>query len=224
MKRISHSTRRICTICLLLLVCLTAPIVRAQTLDDLMAKPKGPPPERNGVIRLFDSVLVYPLPDWTPPDTHSNPLAGTRYNRQEAPGVFKLEMTPKNESAENWFNLYALLARQNYKGSTGSHAREIASAFRQNCNPSNLSIRPGRGDDNRAFLLIACGNYSKRPQLGEVAAFALFRRGGTAVRLYREWKGAAFRANDPTSWPVTLEEFGVVTQAMAKAKLLPRRQ
>ena len=59
--------------------------------------------------------------------------------------------------------------------------------------------------------------------MGEVAAFVLMQRGKTAIRLYREWRGPAFRSEDPNQWPVSLKNVQRVIQTMTRARLVPAK-
>ncbi len=200
------------------------------TLDELMPKaPQSPArPGANfrsmsGTIRLFDSVLIYPLPDWTTPDRETNPLADTNYSRGQQRAIFHLEMVPKGENKKDWKNLYAILAQENYPHGIRGHVREIIGGFRAGCRPSNTTVRPGRGTDTKFLLIIACGSYANNPSQGELAAFVVMQRGSTAVRLYREWRAPAFRSEDENQWPINGEELGKILTSMQKARLFPAR-
>ncbi len=197
---------------------------QAQTLDDLMADPPSGNTSNQtlqGRVRLFDSILVHPLPDWTPKEIQANPTGATRFNRQLNDNAFRLEMVPKDESLSDWRNLYAIMGFRGVKEPTEGHVRKLVSGFQRDCNPSNLNIRPVSGNANAALLIAACGSLTRQSNSGEVAAFLLLRRDETVVRLFRVWRGPAFRSEDPGQWPVTPKSFDRVVNAMIKSRLLP---
>lgn len=197
------------------------------TLEELMAKPAAPAPgsqEFKGSISLFDSVLIYPMPDWMPRETQGNPMSSLRLNRRRGEKVFLLEMLPKEEPVSAWRNLYAVMGLRDYPGNNATHARDIVRALGSNCKPSNLNTGPLKGNPRLAVVVVACGSFAREPDKGEVAAFVLLQRGTTAVRLYRQWRGPAFRSEDPEQWPVKREAFERIIRQMTKARLTPLRQ
>lgn len=197
---------------------------QGETLRDLMPEPpraQSPAKGFEATIRLFDSVLIHPLPDWMPREIQGDPMSSTLFSRQEKGNVFRMEMVPKEETFQDWRNLYAVMGLRNYPGTISDHARQIITLFRSGCSPSNLAIRPPQGNANIALLIIACGSFSRQAGMGEVAVFVLLHRGKTAVRLYREWRGKAFRAEDRGQWPVKRKTLDHVIRTMTQARLVP---
>lgn len=194
---------------------------QSETLDDLLPAPQKGAKYRglNATVRLFDSVLVYPLPDWSPTEASSKPLTASRFKRSQKGGIFSLEMVPKDEDFKKWRNLYGVVGMANFRGSTQQHANQIVSQFKTGCRPSNLSIRPGSGNSKKAVIVVACGSYAQKRDEGEIAAFVLFQNGKTSARIYREWRGKAFQAEVTSTWPVSEEEVRRVLRTMAASTL-----
>lgn len=200
---------------------------RTETLEDLMADPPVTEPRRkefNGTLPLFDSLLIHPMPDWMPQEIQGNPITSTRFNRKQGKNVFLLEMMPREEKPSEWRNLYAVLGFRNYRGTNETHARLIGNSFKTGCKPSNLNVRPLQGNPKIALLVVACGSFARQTSIGEVAAFVLLQRGTTAVRLYRQWRGPAFRSEDPQQWPVTRKSLDRIIGKMIRARLGPLSQ
>jgi hypothetical protein len=222
-KRFSLSFKTSLSASLIALAMVTAPNAYAQSesLDDLLPPPQPGAKYRglNATVKLFDSVLVYPLPDWSPTERSAQPLTASRFNRSQKGNVFSLEMVPKEESFKDWTNLYGVVGMANFRGSNQQHAKLIVNQFKTGCRPSNLSVKPGGGNNKKAVIVVACGSYTKKRDIGEVAAFVLFRNGNTSARLYREWRGKAFQAEVPSTWPVSEEEVRRVLRTMATSTL-----
>ena len=223
MKRFPTKIRSSFIAATLALSAILAPQSYAQTetLDDLLPAPQPGAKYRglNASVRLFDTVLVYPLPDWSPTERSSNPLKASKFNRTQKGNIFSLQMVPKEEEFKSWRNLYAIVGVANFPGNTRSHADQIIKQFRAGCRPSNLSIRPGSGNRNKAIIVIACGSYARKQDEGEIAAFVIFQHGKTAVRIYREWRGPAFQAGTSATWPVSPEEVQRVLRTMHASTL-----
>lgn len=194
-----------------------------ETLHDLMPPPPATSPQKAGIhasIRLFDSLLIHPLPDWSPREVESDPLSATRFDRQRGENIIRQEMVPVEETFKDWRNLYGLMGLRNYPGTNAAHAGQIVRLFRTGCSPSNINIQPLHGNERMALQVVACGSFSRQPDIGEVAVFVLLKRGTTAARLYREWRGPAFRAEDPGQWPVKRNTLRHVIMTMTGARLV----
>ncbi|MEO0545748.1 MAG: hypothetical protein AAF035_02260 [Pseudomonadota bacterium] len=172
----------------------------------------------NGIIRLFDSVLLYPLPDWTPLNT-STAMQASRFKRGQQPGVFSLQAIPREETYQDWKNLYALLAIQNFRGGPARNMMLAESNFQQGCAPGTVRMERGTAREGVPTLLVACGAYAKQPDMGEVGVFVFLQRGNTAVRLYREWRGPAFDPDDTAAWPVERPQLMKVFNQLQAARL-----
>ncbi|MEM1039478.1 MAG: hypothetical protein AAGI12_08400 [Pseudomonadota bacterium] len=172
----------------------------------------------NGVIRLFDSVLLFPLPDWTTLNT-STAMQASRFNRRQQPGVFALEAIPRDETFQNWKNIYALLAIQNFRGGPARNMMLAEDNFQQGCAPGTVRTVRGTAREGVPTLLVACGAYAKQPDMGEVGVFVFLQRGNTAVRLYREWRGPAFDPDDTNAWPVERTQLMKVFNQLQAARL-----
>jgi len=197
---------------------------RVETLEDLMPElktPRRPNRDITGRVTIFDSILIHPLPDWTPYEIEANPITASKVNRERDDKSLKLTMVPREETFETWRNHYAIMGFRDYPGNNRTHANEIARRFGAGCRPSNLLIGPLQGNPKVAMLVAACGSFARQADKGEVAAFVLMQRGKTAIRLYREWRGPAFRSEDPNQWPVSLKNVQRVIQMMTRAQLLP---
>ncbi len=197
---------------------LAAPaFAQSETLDDLLPAPQPGAKYRglNATVRLFDSVLVYPLPDWSPTEASSNPVTASRIKRSQKGNLFSLEMVPKEEEFKSWTNLYGVVGMANFRGSNQQHANLIVNQFKAGCRPSNLAVRPGSGNNKKAVIVVACGSYTTKRDQGEIAAFVLFKNGNTSARIYREWRGKAFQAQVTSTWPVSEEEVRRVLRTMA---------
>ncbi|MEM8750252.1 MAG: hypothetical protein AAGF28_08110 [Pseudomonadota bacterium] len=177
----------------------------------------------NGTIKLFNSTLIYPLPDWTPLDRSKNPLASTKFIRQSEDDLFHMEMIPINEDKKDWSNRYSITAQKTFPGSIRDHARQIIGKYRTPCQLSNFQVRPGKTTPNKAVLYLVCGNFVENRDEGLVAAFVLFKNRDNAIRLYREWKGPAFRSEDPSQWPVSREDFRRIFNTIVRADLARQR-
>ena len=223
MKRFSSSLKTSLSAFLITLSFSVVPPSFAQneTLDDLLPSPQPGAKYRglNATVKLFDSVLVYPLPDWSPTEVSSNPLTASRFNRTQKGNVFSLEMVPKEDDFKSWTNLYGVVGMANFRGSTQQHANLIVNQFRTGCRPSNLAVKPGSGNNTKAVIVVACGSYNQKREQGEIAAFVLFKNGNTSARIYREWRGKAFQAEVTSTWPVSEEEVRRVLRTMAASTL-----
>ncbi|MDD9908727.1 MAG: hypothetical protein OXR62_03460 [Ahrensia sp.] len=195
---------------------------RTQTLDDLMPQSSQPTLSKRditGRVTIFDSVLVHPMPDWLPKEIQANPIRSTKINRSRDERSLLLEMIPREETFEDWRNLYTIIGFRDYPGDNASHARAIMRQFRDNCSPSNLMIGPLQGNPRLAMLVTACGSFARQRDMGEVAAFVLLQNGKTVARLAREWRGPAFRSEDPNQWPVSRASIQRIIQTMTRASL-----
>jgi len=172
----------------------------------------------NGVIRLFDSVLIYPLPDWTKLNS-SKALQSSRYNRLQQPGIFALEAVPIEETHTNWKNQYALLAIQNFRGGPVRNMQLTERNFQEGCAAGTVRMVHGVAREGVPTLLVACGAYAAKADTGEVGVFVFLQRGQTAVRLYREWRGPAFDPDDSKTWPVNRAQLMKVFKQLQSARL-----
>ncbi|MEL6966456.1 MAG: hypothetical protein AAGM04_03660 [Pseudomonadota bacterium] len=198
---------------------LPAPVIKTQAAKDPAPEAKTPRSLNsvNGVIRLFGTVLVYPLPDWTPLNT--NALKASRFNRQQRPGVFALQAIPKTETGNNWRNLYGILAIERFRGGPLRHLAITEGNFRQNCAADRLRLTQGTARVGVPTLFVACGAYTKDQTQGQIGVFVFLQNGQTAVRLYREWRGPAFDPDKQDSWPVDRAQLKTVFENLQAAQL-----
>jgi hypothetical protein len=220
------------SVLLVALCCISIPTIPAHaqedlgTLQDLLPPSPGGSARRSvdGQIQLFDNFLVHPMPVWSSFKNGPAPAEQSKIRSANRNGVYTMSMVPKNEDFKAWGSQFSVIALNRPRGPIQQRARRVAEHYKSVCSPSNLKMYKGDESSNRFSFVIACGNYSRQRETGQIAAVVILQNKTGAVTLSRQWQDTAFQAGLPTTWPVEKSEIENVLRELVRSKLLPIRK
>ena len=195
------------------------------SLNDLLAPSPSlnAPRSLNGRVRIYDSVLVHPMPVWSRVEDGAAPSERSIFQRSSQENVFRFDIAPRGESFKDWRNLFAVVAFKNRPGPIERQAHGVVQHFKRQCSPNNLGIYPGNKTTEKLVLVVSCGNYSRQREFGEIAAVTIVKRGNLAVTLMRQWKRKSWITSVPSQWPVSRKEIDGVLKELVRSRLLPAK-
>ncbi len=193
------------------------------SLEDLLAPSQNPAPARSysGRVRVFDSVLIHPMPVWSRIEDGAAPAERSRFQRSNQNGIFRFDLAPHEESFKDWSNLLSMVAFQNHPGPIELQAGRLVAHFKTICSPNNFNAFPAGKSPTKRVMVVVCGNYSRNREQGVVAAVTLLKRGNLAVTIMRQWKRKSFITSVTSDWPVTRKEIDGVLGELIKSRLIP---
>ena len=183
-----------------LLVLCASPGRTAETLN---------PDKFKHVTNIFEAVVQYPAPSWRT----SVSLDDSEYYRDQKGPSFIFEQIPKGESFEAWTQLYAVHGA--YLPKVGDltinkYANLNMNGFIQACGRQNIAITKLDDSANALTIILFCAaspNGSAKlgygPDKGEIALMTFRRQDNTFIKVYHEWRGQKFTAENNATWPVT---------------------
>ena len=120
------------------------------------------------------------------------------------------ELIPAGESFDNWLSLFAIKLEESVALTMDEYVGQLKTVYFNACeNLFEPMIFSFEDQDALKMFVIPCGSYVDDPSRGEVAIFTIYKFGQNYLNVYQHWRGAAFNAMDPTSWPVTPEQMDV---------------
>lgn len=197
------------------------------TLQDLLPPSSSVNSARrslNGQVRLFDNVLIHPMPVWSSFANGPAPAERSKIKTANKNGLYQMSMVPREEDFANWQNLFTVTAHQRDKRSVGQQGRQVMQQFRTICSPSNLQVFKVHASPTMLIQVVACGNFSRERSKGQMAAIVTLRNESGLVTLTRQWSTPAFQSKIPTSWPVPKNEMDGVLGELSRSKLVPLKK
>lgn len=196
------------------------------TLQELLPPSPGANARRsiNGRIRVFDNVLIHPMPVWSKYSDGPAPSERSKIQTATRDGIYSMNMTPREETLDNWKSIFTITGVNRAGISIKEHAESVAAQFQSVCSPSNLKFFPGRQTPISVLFVVACGNYSRDREQGHMAAVVVLKTETTVVTISRQWRDKAFQAAIQSAWPVDKDELESVMAELAKSRLIPLRR
>ena len=196
------------------------------SLNDLLAPSPSKPAVRshNGRVRIFDNVLVHPMPVWSSFDSGPAPAEQSRMQTGNQNGTYQMSMVPQDEEFKEWKNLFSVVGHNSPVRALRQHSNVVLQQFRAICSPSNSSaflvdVRP-----MRVMQVVACGNYSRDRATGQIAIVVSMQNQTGLVTMTRQWRTKSFQSAVRTSWPVSKQELDSVLNELSRARLIPIKQ
>jgi len=192
------------------------------SLEDLLPPSSSKSKARSftGRIRIFNSVLLHPLPVWSRVANGPAPAEKTKLTTANRKGVYYLDMVPKDESFKQWTNRFGVVGFNQPNASLQRQSNLVVQHFRSICSPSNLQVFRGRQAADRTVIVVACGSYSRQPGTGQMAAVMFLKNKTQSVTMRREWRGPAFQSKVASTWPVPKRELDGVLSELYRSRLL----
>jgi hypothetical protein len=172
------------------------------------------------VLESLGQTLTLPAPDWTEDADSAEELAelvSTRF--VEESGQAHLEIYRRGEGEAFWTTLYG--ARLSNQASTdlASFRSVVINVYAQSCKPETVALfqlEPDE-DDRLPPVGYVCGAYmdgfTDFAGQGEVMVMGFYKSASGVGMVYQEWRGEAFDAANPATWPIAAE---VVEDQMAR--------
>ena len=164
------------------------------------------------ILRSLGQVLTLPIPDWAETATTEaelSDLVSTRF--LEESGQAHLEIYKRGEGEAFWSTLYGARLSNQSGMSLADFRSVVINVYAQSCNPETVALfqlEPDQADMLPPIGYI-CGAYldgfTDFAGQGEVMVMGFFKSDKGLSMVYREWRGEAFDAADPSTWPVDAE-------------------
>lgn len=168
----------------------------------------------NGLLVLdtLGQRLTMPPPDWADatqgPEAFSE-LVSTRF--LEESGQAHLEIYQRGEGEAFWSTLYGARVTNQPGLSLTDFRATVINVYARSCNPETVALFQLEPDqpDMLPPVGYVCGAYldgfSDFAGQGEVMIMGFYKSAAGVGMVYQEWRGEAFDAADPASWPVAAE-------------------
>jgi hypothetical protein len=174
------------------------------------------------VLETLGQRLTLPVPDWAQEATSDAELAelvSTRF--LEESGQAHLEIYRRGEGEAFWTTLYGARISNQQDMSLADFRSVVINVYAQSCNPETVALFQLEPDQEDVLPPVGyvCGAYldgfTAFEGQGEVMVMGFYRSPKGVGMVYQEWRGEAFDASDPTTWPVEAE---AVEAYMARLK------
>ena len=172
------------------------------------------------VLQSLGQTLTLPAPDWATEAATEAELAelvSTRF--LEESGQAHLEIYRRGEGEAYWTTLYGARVSNQANMDLAEFRSVVINVYAQSCKPETVALfqlEPDR-DDMLPPVGYVCGAYldgfSDFAGQGEVMVMGFYKSEIGLGMVYQEWRGEAFDAADPKTWPVAAE---VVEGQMAR--------
>ena len=172
------------------------------------------------VLETMGQKLTLPPPDWVNEGSDLAALANEVSTRfLEESGQAHLEIYPRGEGEAFWTRLYGARVSNQASMSLADFRSVVINVYARSCQPETVALfqlEPDNGDVLPPVGYV-CGAYlDSFPDFagqGEVMVMGFYKSEKGLGMVYQEWRGAAFDAANPDSWPVDAE---VVESQMAR--------
>ena len=174
------------------------------------------------VLETLDQKLTLPVPDWAREATSDAELAdlvSTRF--LEESGQAHLEIYRRGEGEAFWTTLYGARVSNQQGMSLADFRSVVINVYAQSCNPETVALFQLEPDQEDVLPPVGyvCGAYldgfTAFEGQGEVMVMGFYNSSKGVGMVYQEWRGDAFDATDPATWPVAAD---VVEAYMARLK------
>lgn len=174
------------------------------------------------VLQTLGQTLTLPVPDWALETTSEAELAelvSTRF--LEESGQAHLEIYRRGEGEAFWTTLYGARISNQTDMSLADFRSVVINVYAQSCDPEAVALFQLEPDQEDILPPVGyvCGAYLEGftdfEGQGEVMVMGFYKSPKGVGMVYQEWRGEAFDASDPASWPV---EAQAVQDYMARLK------
>ena len=174
------------------------------------------------VLQTLGQTLTLPVPDWALETTSEAELAelvSTRF--LEESGQAHLEIYRRGEGEAFWTTLYGARISNQTDMSLADFRSVVINVYAQSCDPEGVALFQLEPDQEDILPPVGyvCGAYLEGftdfEGQGEVMVMGFYKSPKGVGMVYQEWRGEAFDASDPASWPV---EAQAVQDYMARLK------
>ncbi len=174
------------------------------------------------VLETLGQKLTLPVPDWASETASEAELAeqiSTRFLEER--GQAHLEIYKRGEGEAFWTTLYGARVSNQQSMSLADFRSVVINVYAQSCNPETVALFQLEPDQEDILPPVGyvCGAYmdgfTAFEGQGEVMVMGFYKSPKGVGMVYQEWRGEAFDATDPASWPVAAE---VVEAYMARLK------
>lgn len=172
------------------------------------------------ILETLGQRLSLPAPDWVEDTSSADALAeavSTRF--LEESGQAHLEIYPRGEGEAFWSTLYGARVSNQAGMSLAEFRSVVINVYAQSCQPETVALFQLEPDDGDRLPPVGyvCGAYldsfADFAGQGEVMVMGFYKSEVGLGMVYQEWRGDAFDASTPSSWPVPAE---VVEAHMAR--------
>lgn len=176
--------------------------------------PALPFTSENGLLALeaLGQRLVLPRPDWVDAGADMASLAeqvSTRFF--EDFGQAQLTIYKRGEGEAFWSTLYGARISDQTNMELAEFRSRVVNVYAQSCDPDTVALFQLEPDTEDALppLGYVCGAYLEAftdfAGQGEVMVMGFYKSDAGLGLVFQEWRGEAFDASTPSSWPVPAE-------------------
>ena len=183
------------------------------------------------VINIYDAVVTYPSPSWIPQGADTDQIMnGSEFFREQKGEVFVFEQIPKGQEFDSWTSIYAVSGLKVPTDSPVTMDLFVSSTLSGLANAcdgrDNIFLHYLEKTEKAVTTLIFCQKFGKGPHpngyhssMGEIGLFRFFRKKDTFIKVYQEWRGNGFIANNPDSWPMPKTELDQMVKRFQTIKI-----
>lgn len=173
-------------------------------------------------MRTFNVVSVYAPPPWS---TGASILKDTKVFSEgvkspDGTKVFIWEAIPKDQSFENWTNLYALSAAYPIFGTLDSYFQGSVGQFTSACSDTRVEVF-NKFEDTSISFVVLCGSYKNDPKTGEVAFFTMRLKDRTLVKNYYHVRVPSYKVTSSAKTPLPQAEVVALAMRVHSLELTP---
>ena len=164
------------------------------------------------VLDALGQRLTLPLPDWVAADADLATIServSTRYLDDD--GQAQLTIYKRGEGEAYWSTLYGARISNQANMELSDFRSLVVNVYAQSCDPDTVALFQLEPDTEDALppLGYVCGAYldafTDFAGQGEVMVMGFYKSAAGLGMVYQEWRGEAFDASTPSSWPVPAE-------------------
>jgi|GEM_PF-2783548 len=150
--------------------------------------------------------VTLPVPAWMentmPGDDVS---AAVDVFRQIMPGGELVELIAPDQDADSWTHKTSAFLMNHEAFPADMHIKLVVSAFQQNCIEDKLrfQVLQPAVEGGEPVALLVCAQFNNGEEAGEVMAVTIVQSEAATARIYVEWRGPAFDADESETWPVS---------------------
>lgn len=152
------------------------------------------------VINLYGQTLKFPAPNWVPNNHPKGGIKLSKLNKIQKGNLFLFEMVPMSEDFQNWKTFYGVAAQRDGRMDVQSMEKQVVASYAKAC--TKLDVEHVQIAKQGTLILLYCLSYKSNNRVGELGVFRIIKSGDVTVRVFHEWRGAAFVREDKESWPV----------------------
>ncbi|MVT00863.1 hypothetical protein [Devosia marina] len=164
------------------------------------------------VLDALGQRLTMPLPDWVAADADLAAIServSTRF--LEDGGQAQLTIYKRGEGEAFWSTLYGARISTETNMDLAEFRSRVVNVYAQSCDPDAVALFQLEPDAEDALppLGYVCGAYldafTDFAGQGEVMVMGFYKSEAGLGLVFQEWRGEAFDASAPASWPVPAE-------------------